>query len=226
MMQKEAQRVVRQLLADISRLPDRGAKSMRSVRRKHSALLRKAEPATLIAIAQLLVDRNEHRWVGYELILRHPNARTSITEREVVRLGQGIGHWGDADAYGGFAGYMWRTGRVSDSRVLKWARSGNRWSRRISLVCTVPLNVRAQGGTGDTLRTLRLCRMLVEDRDDMVVKALSWALRALVVHDRGAVTAFLQRHEDRLAKRVLREVRNKLRTGVKNPRKQCGAGTT
>jgi 3-methyladenine DNA glycosylase AlkD len=54
----------------------------------------------------------------------------------------------------------------------------------------------------------------------MVVKALSWALRVLVVHDAEAVEAFLGENEDRLAARVKREVRNKLTTGLKNPRRK------
>jgi hypothetical protein len=41
----------------------------------------------------------------------------------------------------------------------------------------------------------------------------------LVVHDPEAVEAFLAEHEDVLAARVKREVRNKLTTGLKNPRK-------
>jgi 3-methyladenine DNA glycosylase AlkD len=49
----------------------------------------------------------------------------------------------------------------------------------------------------------------------MVVKAMSWALRMLVAWDRAAVETFLARHEDRLAARVKREVRTKLRTGKK-----------
>jgi len=49
-------------------------------------------------------------------------------------------------------------------------------------------------------------------------KALSWALRELVVHDPRAVEAFLRVHERRLGSRVRREVANKLRTGLKSPR--------
>ena len=58
------------------------------------------------------------------------------------------------------------------------------------------------------------------DRDDMVVKAMSWALRELIPHDRLAVETFLEKHEDVLASRVKREVRNKLETGLKNPRRK------
>ena len=78
--------------------------------------------------------------------------------------------------------------------------------------------MRSHGGYGDTARTLAICRLLVEDYEDMVVKALSWALRALVPHDPAAVEAFLQGYDKVLAARVKREVRNKLRTGLKNPR--------
>jgi 3-methyladenine DNA glycosylase AlkD len=60
--------------------------------------------------------------------------------------------------------------------------------------------------------------MLVDDHEDMIVKAMSWALRELVVHDPDAVWAFLREHDDRLGARAKREVRNKLTTGLKNPR--------
>ncbi len=65
-------------------------------------------------------------------------------------------------------------------------------------------------------RTLAVCALLVDDREAMVVKALSWALRSAVGHDPAAVEAFVAAHDDRLAARVRREVRNKLTTGRKN----------
>jgi hypothetical protein len=58
----------------------------------------------------------------------------------------------------------------------------------------------------------------------MVAKGMSWALRELIAVDRGAVERFLEQHDDVLAARVKREVRNKLTTGLKNPRsKRTGA---
>jgi 3-methyladenine DNA glycosylase AlkD len=65
---------------------------------------------------------------------------------------------------------------------------------------------------------LCICTELIADRDDMVVKALSWSLRSLVWHDPAAVTAFLDEHQRDLAARVLREVNNKLNTGLKSGR--------
>jgi DNA alkylation repair enzyme len=78
--------------------------------------------------------------------------------------------------------------------------------------------MRSQGGTGDVRRTLQVCRVLVHDQDAMVTKALSWALRELVIHDADAVQTFLEQYDAVLAALVKREVKNKLRTGLKNPR--------
>jgi 3-methyladenine DNA glycosylase AlkD len=101
-----------------------------------------------------------------------------------------------------------------------WGRSQDRWRRRLALVATVPLNSRARGGTGDAGKTLRVCRLLLGDSDDMVVKAMSWSLRELAKQDPKAVEAFLLKEEKRLSSRVKREVLNKLRTGVKSPRRR------
>lgn len=57
--------------------------------------------------------------------------------------------------------------------------------------------------------------MLKADKDDMVAKALSWALRELSKIDRGPVSEFLNKNGKVLPRNVVREVRNKLDTGRK-----------
>jgi 3-methyladenine DNA glycosylase AlkD len=136
---------------------------------------------------------------------------------EVERLGEGTADWGSVDAFGcSVSGPVWRRGRLPDEAVHRWAASPDRWWRRAALVSTVPLNLKSRGGTGDAGRTLDICRRLAADRDDMVVKALSWALRELV-WDPEAVRRFLDDHDGVLAARVRREVRSKLETGRKHP---------
>jgi 3-methyladenine DNA glycosylase AlkD len=54
----------------------------------------------------------------------------------------------------------------------------------------------------------------------MVVKALSWALRELAKRDPGAVRKYVAARKDVLPALVLREVQNKLTTGLKNPKKR------
>ncbi len=60
--------------------------------------------------------------------------------------------------------------------------------------------------------------MLLDDREDMIVKAVSWALRMLAPWEPEAVRAFMDKHGERVPARARREVRNKLTTGYKNPK--------
>jgi len=82
--------------------------------------------------------------------------------------------------------------------------------RRVALICTVTLNTRGEGGTGDAPRTLALCALRVGDSAAIVSQALSVALRALVHFDSRAVSVFLDEHENRLPAKVHREVTKKL----------------
>lgn len=197
--------------------------AVRAVRRRYTKQLEDATARDVLAIAYELLERRGSRFVAYELIAFHPETMASLGAGHLRRLGRGMASWGDVDTFCCLvAGAVWREGQVADALIHSWAHSKDRWWRRSALVATVPLNVRARGGTGDARRTLAVCRLLIDDRDDMVVKAMSWALRALSEHDPAAVRRFLKTHEDALAVRVLREVRNKLSTGLKNPSRLGG----
>jgi 3-methyladenine DNA glycosylase AlkD len=217
----DPQQVASQFDAQIRALPVRNTPNERAIRRSYSRLLQQASPEFVLAAARTLLKDYGHRWHAYELIASHRPAFQRIGEAEVEELGQGIDSWGSVDSFARtLAGPAWLRGQLSDELIGRWARSRDRWWRRAALVSTVALNVRSHGGRGDVQRTLGICRLLVSDHDDMVVKALSWALRELVVHDADAVSAFLHEYEGLLAAQVQREVRNKLATGLKNPRRR------
>jgi 3-methyladenine DNA glycosylase AlkD len=160
-----------------------------------------------------------HRFIAYELVSCHREALKSLNAKILEQLATPLNSWESVDTFCSYlAGPAWREGQVPDSLIKRWARSKDRWWRRAALVATVPLNSKARGGSGDPRRTLMICDMLVEDRDDMVEKALSWALRELAKRDPAAAGAFLRKHQGVVGARVLREVRNKLTSGLKNPR--------
>ena len=217
----DARAVAAEIHARIRALPVRNAPNVRAVRREYSRLLRNAPPRFMLELVRELVHTHGYRGLAYELLLFHREAFGRLGAVEIEELGRGIGSWGAVDSFARLlSGPAWQRGLIADEVIHRWAHSPDRWWRRAALVSTVALNVRSHGGTGDVSRTLAVCRLLVEDRDDMVVKAMSWALRELVVHDPDAVRAFLAEHEEVLAARVKREVRNKLRTGLKNPRRR------
>jgi 3-methyladenine DNA glycosylase AlkD len=174
----------------------------------------------VLEVASLLLASHSSvpRWFVYELIHCHPAAMAELDAPMLNELGRGISSWGDVDSFAGYlAGEAWKAGQISDAQVHEWARREDRWWRRAALVSTVPLNRGTPGGRGDSRRTVEVCELLKADRDDMVVKAFSWALRELAKRDPDAVRRYLGRASPDLAARVVREVVNKLETGLKNP---------
>ncbi len=193
---------------------------LRDLRRTFSKRLREAPGRKVVRDALSLRKRGGfvRHFIACELVRHHRAALSSLGPRDLEAFGSGLDGWAAVDVFSTYlAGPAWRGGQVPDRWVYGWARSPDRWRRRAALVATVPLNSKAHGGLGDAPRTLRVCSILASDRDDMVVKALSWALRELAKRDATAVEGFLRREGERLAPRVRREVRNKLRTGKKNP---------
>ena len=211
---------------DVAALPQRTTATVRKVRREHSRVLKSHDAAFVIEVARALLSRDRRsgrsglRWVAYEIIRNHKPAFESLDDALLEELGHGMHSWDTVDDFSRtLSGPAWLRGVASDELIRRWAKSDDLWWRRAALVSTVGLNMRSYGGTGDTLRTLAICEMLAADHEDMVQKALSWALRELVWHDADAVQSFLDVHDDHLAARVKREVRNKLSTGLKNPRR-------
>lgn len=176
---------------------------------------------SVVELARLLLKNNtlEGRHAAYELISMHKETLNSLDQDLLEELGTGMDNWASTDSFSIFlSGFALREDLIGDKTIVAWSRSEDRWWRRAALVSTVPLNLKSRGGTGDTPRTLKFCKLLVADPDEMVGKALSWALRELAKSDPDSVEEFLETHQDALQARVLREVRNKLRTGVKTPK--------
>ncbi|HVY88259.1 MAG TPA: DNA alkylation repair protein [Hyphomonadaceae bacterium] len=214
----ERDRLVREAVAKLYAVKVRTTPNLRIVRREISAKLKGAPTQDVKAVSLALVTAG-WRWIGYEVVNVHRGALDALTAKEVEAFSQGMAGWVDVDTFGILiSGPAWLRGRIGDHQVMRWARSPDLWRRRAALVSTVGLNGKTRGGIGDTKRTMLICKILVADHEDMVVKAMSWALRSLTPWDPKAVKAFLAEHEAALAARVKREVRNKLKTGLKNPK--------
>jgi 3-methyladenine DNA glycosylase AlkD len=210
-----------EIRTEIAALPRRDTPSMRALRKGWSARLKPAPGSDVIAIAQAL-ERDaaqEGKWVAYELIRFHPGAFGAITEAEIADFAGRIASWYATDAFGTIlSGPLWARGRISDGLIEGWSHHPEMWFRRSALVATVGLNASLPAKRGDAARTLPICLRLAADREDMIEKAVSWALRYLSQKDRDAVVAFMDEHGHKFAARVRREVRNKLITGLKTPR--------
>ncbi len=195
--------------------------NIRAIRKRISGLLLNTSGKSVHTLAlKLLKGSTLPRFFVYELIQHHPEAFSGLNSGLLARLGSGIQSWADVDTFACYlSGPAWREKLVPDSLIISWTREKDRWWRRAAVVSTVPLNTKARGGSGDVDRTLMICRLVITDRDDMVVKALSWALRELTKRDSQSVKQFLTENRSELAPRVVREVNNKLKTGLKNPKR-------
>ncbi len=210
-----------EMAAEIQALAVHNTTTERAVVCRYARRIALAEPGFVLALAEELLEAHACRWQAYELIAGHAPAFHRLGPAELERLGRGMDSWWAVDTFARtLAGPAWRLGQVPDSLILAWAASPDRWWRRAALVSTVAWNARSLGGHGDATRTVAVCRLLAAEHDDMLAKALSWALRMLAYFDPQAVRGFLEEYDGVLAARVKREVRIKLATGLKNPRRK------
>ena len=202
---------------------------LRKIARREAKELKTASGEEVLALCDLLIERGgsgrvrrkehgpayESRMVAFDLAWMHKAAFALLDWRQLERLGRTLDGWASVDHFARkLSGPAWQRGQITDARIRKWATSPNFWWRRAGLVSTIALNERHLG-KGDAGRTLAICEFFVDDRADLHVKALSWALRELAIRDPDAVIEYIIDREARLAPRVLREVRNKLETGHK-----------
>lgn len=176
-------------------------------------------PDTWIDLCKALVDTGvfECQVLAYEMIGRDKKLLNALEYKDLADLGKNLDNWASVDHYTvGIFGVLWGKGVVKDVHIDILLESDNFWDRRVAVVSTVALNLKSRGGRGDTPRTIAVCERVVDERHDMIQKALSWALRELSKRDREAVIVFMEKYENRLANRVVREVNHKLDFGTKN----------
>lgn len=189
--------------------PGARTQDVRNVRRLYSRLYEDADPKDLLLLAEQLIFEEGYRFVPYELITHHPGAIEKLTPDRIIALGEGINDGSSADIYAQFIlGPAWKKDIITDKHIDQWIASDDLWQRRAALVSTIYLD-------GDIERKLRYTERLLDDHEDLIIKALSRVLRSAIKIDSNAVLNFLEAHESRINSRILREVMNKITMGVK-----------
>ena len=202
---------------------------LRTIARREAKELTSQPGEDVLELCNLLIEhggsgrvrRPEHgaayesRMVAFDIAWMHKPTFSLLNWQELERLGRTLDGWASVDHFARkLSGPAWQRGQVTDARVRRWATSSDFWWRRVGLVSTIALNERHLG-SGDAARTLEVCELFVDDREDLHVKALSWTLRELGRRDPDAVMSFIDERSDQLVPRVTREVRNKIETGHK-----------
>lgn len=183
----------------------------RNVREYYTRLYRNASPETMLLISEHLLNDQGYRFLPYELIFHHPGTLELLNPKQLTALGEGINEWSSMDNYAHFiVGPAWKKNIISDDLIDEWIQSPYPWQRCVALVSTIYLY-------GDVNRMLRYSSKMVDDKGDLIVKALAWVLQEAARYDPHAVENFLMTHEDRLNIKIKQEVQKSLQFMLKNP---------
>jgi len=87
----------------------------------------------------------------------------------------------------------------SKALLFAWARSADLWKRRIAVLATFHYIRRERFD-----ESLRLARMLLNDPEDLIHKAVGWMLREVGKRDTRVLESFLRRHARRMPRTMLR----------------------
>ena len=187
----------------------------RAWRRAHQQIARE----DLMALVEALWDgrSREERLLVIYLLGHYKRWIPDLTWAHFERWRQDLDNWEITDGLGQWVLALWLLGdpkaRLAHLRNL--IADEDVWSRRLALVATTPIN---RGHTGFTIPnlTLELVDRVKEERHPMITKAVSWALREMTRSHPDQVAAYLEENREVLAAHVVREVGNKLRTGLKS----------
>jgi 3-methyladenine DNA glycosylase AlkD len=85
------------------------------------------------------------------------------------------------------------------SLLYEWANSNNLWERRIAIVATFAF-IRH----GEFAPTLKISKLLLNDQQDLIHKAVGWMLREVYKKDEALVKLFLRENYAQLPRTTLR----------------------
>lgn len=162
-------------------------------------------------------ESREERMLALYLLQRYKRWIPDLTWAHFERWRRGLDNWEMTDGLGVRTLGPWLLAEPEARLDHLWGLIADEdlWSRRLALVATVWLN-RGYGGLSFPDLTLGLIDRVKEERHPMIAKAISWALREMIKTHPDRVGAYVQANQDVLAASIVREVNNKLRTGLKS----------
>jgi 3-methyladenine DNA glycosylase AlkD len=175
-----------------------------AVKRGFRETTRNERTSTWLFVADRLLREPEleSRWFAFGLLERLVQDEPERTWQLVRRAAREAGDWITVDSLAHVVGkgilaepYRW-------AELEQLVYSPSRWERRLvgSSVATTPFVDRRRGREPEVAEHgLALVAQLIGDAEPDVQKALSWALRSLVLVDPEAVTSFLESEATRAA---------------------------
>lgn len=160
-------------------------------------------PMPLAEVRRLMQSRiHEERCLANEILRRKFHKGDSKQQEEIfrfyIRNRRLISSWDCVDGSAPYiaGGYLLKRDK---NLLYQLARSSRIWDRRIAIVSTWWF-IRH----GNARDTLKLARMLLRDKEDLIHKATGWMLREVGKQDINALKKFLDTHGSVMPRTMLR----------------------
>lgn len=157
-------------------------------------------------------DRHEVRMLALLILVenyrRADDPATWVEQyRTAVRDGR-VDNWDLVDCAAAPILGDWLRRVDSLDELLSWAASDDLWARRVGIVATHAFTV---GGRSDAI--LAVAPLVLDDRRDLIQKALGWMLREMGKRvDEQTLLGFLEEHADRMGRTALSSAIERLST--------------
>lgn len=154
-------------------------------------------------ITKLLTSRtHEHRFTALEILVAQYECGDTDSRQSIfdfyLRHTRNINNWDLVDTSAPYIIGEHLRSRPRDI-LYKLSKSRNLWERRIAIVATMPL-IR----TGDLDDTFAIATLLLDDKHDLIHKAVGWMLREAGKRSMPALLKFLQQNYRAIPRTALR----------------------
>jgi len=175
-------------------------------------LARKYQGLSLAEASRLLQSCfHEDRLLALFILIRHYDRGDQVVRDKVHRLylehTRWVNSWDLVDASAPLLVGHYLVDRPKDT-LTRLAASGNLWERRMAIIGTLPFIKQH-----DFDETLRIARVLLNDPEDLIHKAVGWMLREVQKRETLVAEAFLQKHYRQMPRTMLRYAIERLPEG-------------
>lgn len=166
-------------------------------------LARKYQDISLADAGHLLQSPfHEDRWLALLILIRHYYRGDQGVREKIHRFylehTQFVNNWDLVDASAPHLVGHYLEGH-RDETLTRLAASGNLWERRIAIIATFHFIKK-----NDFDETLRIARLLLGDREDLIHKAVGWMLREVEKRETTVAENFLQTYYRNMPRTMLR----------------------
>jgi 3-methyladenine DNA glycosylase AlkD len=170
----------------------------------------KKYPHTSLKILEILLQSkyNEERLLALLILVHKYQKSASHQQKEICQFYlknlEHVNNWNlvDSSAHPILGHYLWDKDR---SLLTKLAKSSVLWDKRVSIVATWYFIRKS-----DTRTTFEIAKLLLNDKHDLIHKAVGWMLREAGKKDETRLLYFLSEYAKQMPKTMLRYAIEKL----------------